>query len=117
MGSEDEFDDDIKPDDQVFIATSCEEDSQQLEVYMYVEEDGCMYVHHDVMLSAYPLCIEYLDQAGPGLQGCFGAVGLIDNSIQIWDLEDADPVEPACSLGPARKKKGKGKKRAVTTTL
>jgi len=117
--SDDDSDDDIKPDDQVFIATSCEEESQQLEVFTYVEEDGAMYVHHDIMLSAYPLCIEYLDQAGPGLQGCYGAVGLIDNSIQIWDLEDSDPVEPASSLGTARKKKGKSKskKRAITTTL
>lgn len=104
--SEDEPDD-IKPEDQVFVAVSCEEDNCQLEVYVFEEEEATMYVHHDVMLSAYPLCIEWLSSAGASAEeGSFGAVGLIDNTIQLWDLEEMEPMEPVRALGTAKKQKG-----------
>jgi len=111
--SESEADiDDIKPEDQVFVAVSCEEDSCQLEVFVYEEEEGSMYVHHDVMLSAYPLCVEWLSSAGEAGEGSFGAVGLIDHTIQLWDLEEMEPMEPVRALGTAKKQKGKaGKKK------
>jgi len=31
-----------------------------LEIYIYEEELNNLYVHHDVMLSAFPLCMEWL---------------------------------------------------------
>jgi len=108
--SEDDFDE-IKPEDPVFVAVSCEEDSCQLEVYVFDEDEANMYVHHDVMLNAYPLCVEWLSSAGGASEGSFGAVGLIDHSIQIWDLEEMEPMEPAKVLGSAKKQKGKAKKK------
>lgn len=114
--SEDEFDD-IKPEDQVFVAVSCEEDSCQMEVYVFDEEEASMYVHHDVMLSAYPLCVEWLSSVSAEGQGSYGAVGLIDHSIQIWDLEEMEPMEPVRALGNVKNKKGGKKKRGGVSAL
>lgn len=104
----------IKPEDQIFIAASCEEDNCQLEMYIYDEEDAGMYVHHDLLLGAYPLCVEWLEKTSSSDEGNFAAIGLIDNTIQIWDLDRLDPVDPAQMLGtstkPAKAKK-KNKKR------
>lgn len=109
--SESDFDE-IKPEDNVFLAVSCEEDTCQLEVYVFDEEEATMYVHHDVMLTAYPLCVEWLSNAGLATEGSYGAIGLIDHSIQLWDLEELEPMEPTRCLG--KKSKGKKKKGGIS---
>mmetsp|Transcript_42427 Transcript_42427/g.123292 ORF Transcript_42427/g.123292 Transcript_42427/m.123292 type:complete len:459 (-) Transcript_42427:216-1592(-) len=114
--SEGDFDE-IKPEDNAFVAVSCEEDSCQLEVYVFDEEAASMYVHHDVMLNAYPLCIEWLSRAGADVEGSFGAVGLIDHSIQLWDLEDMEPMEPVLALGKAPKGKASKTKKKRAASL
>lgn len=109
--SEDESDE-IKPDEKVFVAVSCEEDACQLEVFVYDEEQGSMFAHHDIMLGAYPLCVEWFSQAEQGSEGSFGAIGLIDHSIQLWDLEEMEALEPVRCLGKENKKaKSKLKKK------
>lgn len=100
----------ITPEDQVFVAASCEEENCMLEVYVFNEEQGSMYVHHDIMLGAYPLCVEWIGQTQTTQDGCFGAVGLIDHCIQIWDLNDQEGMEPSQSLGDLKKQRGKKKK-------
>jgi len=97
----------IHADDQVFIAVSCEEEMCNLELYVFDEDEASMYVHHDIMLDAYPLCIEWLSSTASLGEGNFGAVGLIDHTIQIWDLDDMDAtIEPCLMLGERKKKKG-----------
>ena len=41
---------------------------------------------------------EWLKQSN-GNEGCYAAVGSIDHSIQLWNLEEADPLEAAQVLG------------------
>lgn len=41
---------------------------------------------------------EWMKQSS-GTEGCYAAVGSIDHSIQLWNLEEADPLEPAQVLG------------------
>eukprot|EP00928_Gymnodinium_smaydae_P090658 TRINITY_DN74423_c0_g1_i1.p1 TRINITY_DN74423_c0_g1~~TRINITY_DN74423_c0_g1_i1.p1 ORF type:complete len:485 (+),score=103.89 TRINITY_DN74423_c0_g1_i1:78-1457(+) len=106
----------LRPDDRVFIAASCEEDSCQLEMYVFDEDEASISVHHDVMLSAYPLCIEWLEGAASG-QGSYAALGLIDHTIQIWDLDRLDPMFPAQVLGEAKKKPTKTKKKSKKKAL
>lgn len=101
----------IKPDDKVFVAVSCEEESCMLEVYVFDEEEASTYVHHDLMLSAYPLCVEWISSAASESEGSFAAVASIDHSIQIWDLDRLDPLEPVLNLGSSGKAKGKTKKK------
>lgn len=100
----------IGPEDHVFMTVSCEEEQCQLELLVHVEEEESMYVHHDVVLGAYPLCVEWISEAGTGASGSFAAIGLIDHSIQLWDLEDVEPMAPLRALGVA-KKAAKGKKK------
>mmetsp|Transcript_77594 Transcript_77594/g.136918 ORF Transcript_77594/g.136918 Transcript_77594/m.136918 type:complete len:312 (-) Transcript_77594:503-1438(-) len=111
-GSEGEVE--IREEDHVFLATSCEEDACTLEVYVFEEDEASMYVHHDVALGAYPLCVEWISRTSSSEDGNFAAVGSIDHTIQIWDLEQLDPLEPHQVLGVAKKKpksKGKAKKK------
>mmetsp|Transcript_78555 Transcript_78555/g.230444 ORF Transcript_78555/g.230444 Transcript_78555/m.230444 type:complete len:440 (+) Transcript_78555:117-1436(+) len=102
----------IGADDKVFVAVSCEEEACNLELYIYDEEQSSMYVHHDVMLEAYPLCVEWISSAAGLGEGSFAAIGLIDHTIQIWDLDIMDVMEPVLMLGPKKKAK---KKRAAPT--
>mmetsp|Transcript_6912 Transcript_6912/g.15753 ORF Transcript_6912/g.15753 Transcript_6912/m.15753 type:complete len:446 (-) Transcript_6912:148-1485(-) len=99
----------IRPEDNVFLAVSCEEDVCQLEVYVFDEENVSTYVHHDIMLTAYPLCVEWLSSAEE--EGSYAAIGLIDHTLQIWDLQDTEALEPVVALGKEKKSKGKVTKK------
>ena len=49
---EEEDDKQIKDTDAILLATRTEDDFSSLEVYVYDEETGNLYVHHDITLSA-----------------------------------------------------------------
>lgn len=75
-----------------------------LEVYVYEDEADNLYVHHDVMLPAIPLCLEWLDVVGKdggdtGSKANFVAVGTFDPDIEIWDLDVVDCMYPNAILG------------------
>jgi periodic tryptophan protein 1 len=58
----------------MLAAVKTEDDISHLEVYIFEENDDNLYVHHDVMLPAFPLCVEWLDfrvgrRAAEGGQG------------------------------------------------
>lgn len=102
----------INPTDLLLIATNCEEDMCSLEVYLFEHESASMYVHHDIMLSGYPLCVDWVPTAPRAQQGNFAAVGLYNNNIEIWDLDTLDVLAPAATLpGKAGVKPNKSKKR------
>lgn len=103
---------------------------------MYEEADGDseanLYVHHDIMLPAFPLAVAWLDcdPAGVRPTANMAAVGSYDTGIEIWDLDVLDAVEPAAVLGgpvaggsialaaaEAAAGKGKGKKVRRTTGI
>ncbi|CAJ1423655.1 unnamed protein product [Effrenium voratum] len=108
--SDEEGEVEIRKEDHVFVAASCEEDCCNLELYVFEEDEGNMYVHHDISLAAYPLCVEWISASSKDA-GCYAAVGSIDHSIQLWNLEETDPLEPAQVLSAAKKPKAKGKAR------
>merc|ERR1719453_206478 len=96
----------IRDTDLLFAAACIEEDVCSIEVYLYEEEDANMYVHHDILLPAYPLCLEVLPTA-EGKKGAWLAVGSFNPTIDIWDLNMLDAVNPVCQLGLKKKQKGK----------
>lgn len=113
----------ILPTDNMVLAARIEDEVAHLEAYVYEDSADNLYVHHDVMLPAIPLCVEWLS-AKPnksGERGNFAAVGTMDPDIELWDLDVVDGMYPAAILGqssqPApptmpekKKKKSKSKK-------
>lgn len=115
----------IKPSDLLLLTARNEDDVSHLEMWVYedVLEDGTqnMYVHHDVMLPAFPLCLAWLDcDLKGGERGNYVAVGTMQPEIEIWDLDILDAVEPAVVLGghkrrsSAKQSSEKKKKKKVT---
>ncbi|KAJ3288503.1 hypothetical protein HK104_008144 [Borealophlyctis nickersoniae] len=96
----------IMPTDNLLLAAKTEDEISHLEVYVYEEEEDNVYVHHDIMLPSFPLCLEWLDfpvgrKMGKQERGNFVAIGTFDPEVEIWDLDTVDTVYPECILGGA----------------
>lgn len=110
--------------DNLILSAKVEDELAHLEVYVYEDESDNLYVHHDIMLPAIPLCVEWLDipvsssgDAAKGGKGNFVAVGTMDPDIEIWDLDTVDCMYPNAILGQGAnpesgEKKKKKKKKA-----
>ncbi|KAF7851186.1 hypothetical protein BT93_L4370 [Corymbia citriodora subsp. variegata] len=107
----------IKPMDSLIVCARTDDEVNLLEVYLLEPSDNDesnMYVHHEVVISEFPLCTAWLDcPLKGGDKGNFLAVGSMEPAIEIWDLDIIDAVEPCLVLGgqeELKKKKKKGKK-------
>ncbi|GFP52318.1 uncharacterized WD repeat-containing protein C17D11.16 [Trichoderma asperellum] len=110
--------------DNLILSAKVEDELAHLEVYVYEDESDNLYVHHDIMLPAIPLCVEWLDipvsnsgNAPRDGKGNFVAVGTMDPDIEIWDLDTVDCMYPNAILGQGAnpesgEKKKKKKKKA-----
>jgi len=97
----------LRESDLLIMAARNEEDVSHLEVWVYEEPDergeGNLYVHHALMLSAFPLSLAWgdCDPTGAREYGNFAALGSFEPGIEIWDLDILDAVEPIAVLGGA----------------
>ncbi|KAJ4442986.1 hypothetical protein ANN_04634, partial [Periplaneta americana] len=99
-------DDKINPRDNLILVGHVEVDASILEVYVYNEEEGTLYVHHDLLLPAYPLCIEWLNHDPIERKpGNLCAIGSMSPVIDVWDIDIVDCLEPAFKLGHRGNKK------------
>ncbi|KAG7089421.1 hypothetical protein E1B28_011108 [Marasmius oreades] len=129
----------ILPTDNLVVIAKTEDDISQLEIYIYEESEENLYVHHDLMLPNFPLCLEWLDfppastSSSPSNDptstgfGNYIAVGTLDPEIEIWSLDVVEAMYPnsvlgrpdrtkahvPIPLGTGKKKKKKTKARAV----
>ncbi|XP_074652723.1 periodic tryptophan protein 1 homolog [Tubulanus polymorphus] len=104
----------IKPTDNMILVPRVKTEQCLMEVYVYNDSDGALYVHHDFMLTSFPLAIEWMNynpDGSPG--GNFVAVGTMEPVIDIWDIDLVDSVEPTCVLGEKKQLKKKKKKTGV----
>ena len=93
--------------DNMIVAAKVEDEVAHLEIYVYEDEAENLYVHHDIMLPAIPLCVEWLDlPVGKDVNAVnsdsrvnFVAVGTFDPDIEIWDLDTIDCMYPNAILG------------------
>lgn len=105
----------INPTDAVLVCARSDHDEfSQLEVWIYEDSgdgDPNMYVLHEINLCMDPLCIAWLDcPLKGGEKGNFIAVGSMEPSIEIWDLDIKNEVQPYKVLGGISEKKEKRKK-------
>ena len=66
---------------------------------MYEQHTGNLFVHHDIALPAFPLCLAHGDISLTGTAGNFCAVGTFNPGIEIWNLDVLNALEPSCILG------------------
>ena len=102
--SEDEVDDfTIHKTDSIIVCGTAQEDFSNLEIYIYDEENLNLYVHHDIVLSSYPLCIEWLPLKN-NVKCNYALVGSFTPGIEIWNLDILDVLEPEVVLGKMNSK-------------
>ncbi|CBQ67694.1 related to WD repeat protein PWP1 [Sporisorium reilianum SRZ2] len=102
----------VYPTDNFIITAKTEDDVSQLEAHIYAAQDANLYVHHDLMLPSFPLCLEWLDYTParnssgdqntsnpPGAVGNYIAVGTMDPEIEIWSMDVVDGMYPDAILG------------------
>lgn len=59
--SDEELDDlKILPTDNILIAGKIESEFASVEVYVFEDKNENLYVHHDFILSSFPVCMEWL---------------------------------------------------------
>lgn len=105
--SDDEIEDlVIQNTDNLLLVLKTEEEISRLEVHVWEDEDDNLFIHHDIMLPAFPLCVEWMNFGGgagsnvdAGTTGNFCAVGTFQPEIEIWNLDVIDPTFPHAILG------------------
>ena len=94
---EDKEDYTIRKTDSLIVAATAENDHSNLEVYIYEHEKSNLYVHHEIILGAYPLCLEWIPTFYRKRANMI-AVGTFLPEIEIWNL-DSESCDPAAVLG------------------
>jgi len=106
----------ITATDNILLAGKIEQDFAQLEIYVYEKEKGNLYVHHDILLSSYPVALEWLGcdfgavEQNTGARANIGIVATMQPEIELWDLDVHETVEPRAVLAGSN-----GHKDAVTS--
>jgi len=102
--------------DSLILISRMSSELPSLEVYVR-QESGNIYMHHDIILSDTPTCIERIDNNGIlKLSGSdqasrnYLAIAMSSPQIEIWNLDVLDPVYPELTLGSGKSKRPKGKK-------
>jgi periodic tryptophan protein 1 len=107
--SDSEVDDFIIRDTDLLLVTARHEDDvSNIDVWLYEEASSSggeanLYVHHDIMLPAFPLCLAWMnyDPSQKQEKSNMVAVGTFDPAIEIWDLDVMDTVTPVAVMGGA----------------
>lgn len=95
----------VQASDFVILAARNEDEVSHIEVWIYEDaaggDESNIYVHHDIMLPAFPLSLAWMDcrPSGDAQPGNLAAVGTMSPGIEIWDLDDVAAVEPVATLG------------------
>lgn len=98
----------IRKSDSLIVAATAEDEHSNLEVYIYDHKTSDLYVHHEIILSSYPLCLEWLNMFR-GERTNMVIVGSFLPEIELWDLnkEDCEPVYTLGGVDPSETKKKK----------
>ena len=87
----------LNSNDNLLLVGRVQEDASSLEVHVYNKEDN--YVHHDVYLPAFPMCIESIHFNSKEQTNCnYAAIGDMSKDIGIWDIDVVNELEPLVRL-------------------
>src|SRR6218665_3364078 len=64
---------------------------------VYNNEDD-VYVHHEIYLGAFPVCMEHITDLGDSKKVNYLAIGDMAEDINVWDLDLVDALDPAILL-------------------
>ncbi|CCW65989.1 unnamed protein product [Phytomonas sp. Hart1] len=93
---EDEIEDTkFKDTDLVFTVGCADPDNPRVELYIYDEPEDNIFLHHDMEISALPLCSSWLTDSSMSML----AIGTMMPFIEVWALDVIDSVGPAAFLG------------------
>ena len=98
ISDEEQDDFTIHPTDSLIVCGTAEDDFSKLEVYIYDENTLDLYVHHDIVLSAFPLSLEWIPYKN-NMKCNYALVGSFTPGIEIWNLDIMDAIEPEIILG------------------
>ncbi|CAO1636560.1 unnamed protein product [Parajaminaea phylloscopi] len=124
----------VLPSDNLLISAKTEDEVSLLEAHVYASvsddapEGSSLYVHHDLLLPSFPLCLEWVGHAPatatsskPGQSSSnFLAVTTMEPEVELWNMDVIDGLVPDVVLGNREatknwekeaKKKGTGKKK------
>lgn len=107
---EDDIDDiKIRDQDALILVAKAEEDFASLEINVFDTEYNNLYVHHDIPLPSFPLCLALGSVVGSyqpsndnnnGITaGNYVAIGSFEPGIEIWNLDVMNALEPTLVLG------------------
>jgi periodic tryptophan protein 1 len=102
---EDEDDIQLRDTDALIVVAKTEEDFASLEVNIFDTQSSNLYVHHDIPLPSYPLClalgcvISSDANDGTARAGNYVAVGSFEPAIEVWNLDVMNALEPSLVLG------------------
>ena len=102
---EDEDDIQLRNTDALIVVAKTEEDFASLEVNVFDTASSNLYVHHDIPLPSYPLCLALgsvvASDANDGTArgGNYVAVGSFEPAIEVWNLDVMNALEPTLVLG------------------
>jgi periodic tryptophan protein 1 len=101
----------INPQDNLIICGKADGDMSTLDIEVYNADEDVLFTHHSILLSAFPLAVEWLDYDPhpDNGHGNYVAVGTMDPVIEVWDLDVIDEMEPVFVLGSKMKLKSKKK--------
>jgi len=95
--------------DALVVVAKTEEDYASLEINVFDTQSSNLYVHHDIPLPSFPLCLA-LGSVVPSykpndndnsdaMAGNYVAVGSFEPGIEIWNLDVMNALEPTVVLG------------------
>ena len=51
----------IKKTDNLIVCGTLEDMDSSLNIFVYNDVESSFYIHHDILLSSIPICLEWLD--------------------------------------------------------
>ena len=106
ISDEEQEDFTIHKTDSLIVCGTAQDDFSNLEIYIYDENTLDLFVHHDIVLSSFPLSLEWIPFKN-NMKCNYALVGSFTPGIEIWNLDIMDAIEPEIILGLNTESKNK----------